>query len=80
MTKVEQQLILFARMVIRRYRETLSDLDGQSLEDMLEELGLLARVPVMEPCGEDCRCADYIDAFPVFCPCLRDGILEEEER
>lgn len=43
-----------------------SDLDGGSAQDKAEELGLLIRVSVTEPCGDQCVCAEYGD-FPQEC-------------
>lgn len=42
------------------------DLDGGSLQEKAEALGILGRVPVTEPCGEECNCAEYGD-FPQDC-------------
>ena len=43
-----------------------NDLDGGAAQDKAEELGLLIRVTVTEPCGDRCFCADY-DDFPTEC-------------
>ena len=49
----------FALAVLAESRDSLGDLDGGWLQDKAEELGLLVRVPVTEPCGEACRCEDF---------------------
>jgi hypothetical protein len=49
------------------------DLDGGSVQDRAEEIGLLIRVRVTEPCGEDCNCTEYGD-FPQMC--LRNAVLK----
>ena len=43
-----------------------NDLDGGSIQDKAESLGLLEWVEVAEPCGEVCSCAEY-DDFPQKC-------------
>ena len=53
----------FALAVLEESRDELADLDGGWLQDKAEELGLLVRVQVTEPCGEGCRCED----FPQYC-------------
>lgn len=52
LTALEQ----FALTVLNESRIELCDLDGGWIQDKAEELGLLVRVPVTEPCGEDCVC------------------------
>ena len=52
-----------------------SDVDGDDLQDKAVELGLLVYVPVTEPCGERCWCAEFHGEFP--CECLR---LAEEQQ
>ena len=42
------------------------DLDGGAAQDKAEEMGLLVRVRVTEPCGERCQCAEW-DDFPQIC-------------
>jgi hypothetical protein len=59
-------LAQFALAVLEESRSELADLDGGWLQDKAEALGLLVRVPVTEPCGDECRCADY-GAFPQDC-------------
>ena len=48
------------------------DIDGGSLQDAGEKLGVLAHVTVAEPCGEICECQEYYgaDEWPV--QCLRE--------
>ena len=71
-----EQLITFARWTICEHRKHEGcDMDGESIQDKLEELGLLVRVEVKEPCGENCHCAEYCDEWPVHCLRLADGVL-----
>lgn len=62
MTALEQ----FGLAVLEESRDSLADLDGGWIQDKAEKLGLLVRVTVTEPCGDDCRCAEY-DDFPMEC-------------
>lgn len=55
----------FGLVVLEESREDLGDLDGGFLQDTAEELGLLVRTTVTEPCRASCRCVDY--GFPVDC-------------
>jgi len=43
------------------------DIDGGAGQDKMLELGLIGYVTVAEPCGENCRCAEYYDEFPAEC-------------
>jgi len=70
---IQQKLIEFAQWAICEHHSELGDLDGASLQDKLVELGLLVEVHVTEPCGEDCRCAEW-DDFPQECLRLVDGV------
>lgn len=56
----------FALAVLEESRDSLADLDGGWLQDKACEIGLLVAVRVDEPCGEECRCAEYGD-FPHEC-------------
>ena len=47
-------------------RDGFGDVDAGSLQDEAERLGVLERVHVTEPCGENCACAE-IDDFPQEC-------------
>ena len=76
MTDIEQKLIAFARWAIEEHRSELGDLEGGSIQDKLEDLGLLERVKVTEPCGEHCRCAEYTDDWPTSCLRMLDGAKE----
>lgn len=75
MTRIDEQLLAFARWVIAEHREELGDLDGGSIQDKLIELGLLVGVEVTEPCGELCRCVEYFGEFPATCYRLDAGVL-----
>ena len=70
--EIQQQLIAFAQWVIQEHRSELGDIGGGDLQDKLEELGLLKRVRVTEPCGESCRCVEY-DDFPQDCLRVVEG-------
>jgi len=61
-----EALVQFAEWVIEQSREDLGDVDGGSIQDKLLELGIFKKVTVTEPCGENCRCAEY-DDFPQEC-------------
>ena len=77
MNEIESKLIEFARWAISEHREDCADLDGSTIQDKLEELGLTERVTVAEPCGEFCHCAEYhdVDEWPVQCIRLVDGVM-----
>lgn len=42
------------------------DLDGGTLQDWLEEAGVIVPTEVKKPCSDNCNCADYAD-FPTTC-------------
>lgn len=79
MTDIDKKLIAFARWAIEEHRSELGDLDGGSIQDKLEDMGLLVRVEVKEPCGEHCWCAEYYKEFPAECLRLVDGVTERQE-
>lgn len=62
-----QQLQAFAAVVFKAHRDELTDVDGGTIHDAAMAAGLLHEVPVMEACGEGCRCADYYSDFPTVC-------------
>ncbi len=72
--KIDYSLSEFARWVIHAHRSESGDVDGASIQDKLIELGLLREVTVTEPCGENCRCAEYWDEFPNQCLRLIEGV------
>ena len=75
MMNLESKLIDFARWAITEHRSnTFGDLDGGSIQDKLEELGLLVEVEVSEPCGESCTCVEYGE-FPQTCLRLAEGVI-----
>lgn len=74
MTPIEKSLIEFARWVIREHRNSMGDVDGGSIQDKLQQLGILVSMPVIEPCGEDCPCAEYGE-FPQECLRLAGGVI-----
>lgn len=73
---IGEKLIEFARWAIAEHREECADVDGASIQDKLVELGLLVEVPVTEPCGEGCTCAEYGD-FPQTCLRLAEGVFPQ---
>lgn len=73
MNEIESKLLKFSRWVIAEHRQECGDLDGASIQEKLEELGLLVAVRVTGPCGEDCRCVEY-DEFPQDCLRLIEGV------
>lgn len=60
------RVMKFGLAVLEESRTDLGDIDGGWIQDKAESLGLLERVTVTEPCGEECRCAEYGD-FPHEC-------------
>lgn len=56
----------FALACLAESRVDFGDLDGGWIQDAAEALGLLVRVQVTEPCGENCNCAECGD-FPMDC-------------
>ena len=61
----------FALAVLKESRhDGGGDVEGGWLQDKAEELGLLVKVRVTEPCGENCWCASF-DDFPQ--DCLRES-------
>jgi hypothetical protein len=68
-------LARFGRWCLEESRIDFTEVDGGSIQDKAESLGLLANVIVMKPCGEECRCIDYYDEFPA--QCLRETDLAQ---
>jgi hypothetical protein len=61
----------FAAKVLRAHRND-KHLDDFELQDAAAHLGLLGRVEVTAPCGDDCQCEGYGD-FPQDCLRLTDA-------
>jgi len=62
-----KKLKQFGIVVLEEHRQNeCCDLDGGFLQDMAEKYGLLERVSVTEPCGENCACQEW-DDFPQEC-------------
>lgn len=60
-------LATFGAMVFLDHRaDVVGDLDGCWIEQLAQDLGLLERRQVLEPCGQECRCAEACD-FPTEC-------------
>ena len=57
------KLAAFGAWCARKLRYSLGDIDGGDVQDAMERSGVLVRQGVTEPCGEDCKCAEYGD-FP----------------
>jgi len=58
----------FFRKVWDAARDGYREIDGGDIQDWAHELGLLEKVHVDAPCGEGCRCEEYIGAdFPTDC-------------
>ena len=70
----ESDLIRFACMTLGAHREECTDLDGAFLQETAEACGLLERIPVIEPCGEFCFCAEW-DNFPQECLRIKPEVL-----
>lgn len=62
----QEQFARFGVFILNLSREDFGDIDGGTIQDRAEKLGLLHRVRVIEPCSEDCACAEY-DDFPQEC-------------
>lgn len=74
MTAQDKALSDFGRWCLLQSREHGGcDLDGGAVQDKAEQLGLLERVRVTEPCGEACLCVDY-SSFPQICLRLAAGV------
>jgi hypothetical protein len=57
----------FGRWCLEELRSDIgSNLDGGAAQDKAEELGLLERITVHEPCCDECNCAMYGE-FPQEC-------------
>mgnify|MGYP001572092811 CR=1 FL=1 len=67
----------FARRVLDRH--DVGDVDGGAIQDWGLELGLLVKVQVTEPCGEECSCAEW-DDFPQECIRLAPELTNPETR
>ena len=66
----------FGEWCLTQMREPCpQDIDGGEAQDEAERLGLLVRVTVNEPCGEECACAEY-HGDPPF-ECLRRAALAQ---
>jgi len=73
MTPDAQAFEQLGRWVLKEHRGECADVDGGSIQEKAEALGLLVRVPVDEPCGDTCWCAEYGD-FPQVCLRLKPGV------
>ena len=60
-------LVAFAFAVIHEFcQERGTALDGGWLQEQALKFGVIQPVPVTEPCGENCICAE-VDDFPMDC-------------
>ena len=71
--RIANRFAEFGKRVLAIHREDFNDVDGGTLQDIAEECGLLERITVTKPCGENCECAQYGD-FPQECLRLRKGV------
>lgn len=62
-------LARYGLAILEMHREDCGDVSGDTLQDEAERCGLLTHVTVTEPCGDECRCAEYYagDEWPVEC-------------
>lgn len=67
----------FAGLVLDDHRTNMSDVSGFDVQGWAESCGLLERVEVQEPCGEECQCVEYHGSDPKDWPvlCLRNTAL-----
>lgn len=54
------------KRVLEEWSRGCADIDGGWFQDAALEAGVLVRVEVTEPCGENCFCAEW-DDFPQTC-------------
>lgn len=74
MTKQQYALLELGRWCLLTHCDSdCCDVDGSALQDKAEQLGLLERVTVSEPCGEACVCAE-VAVFPQICIRLAAGV------
>ena len=71
----DARLAAFGAWAAEEFREDLGDVDGGSAQDAMERCGVLVAIEVTEPCGEECRCAEYGD-WPMQCYRYAPGIRE----
>ena len=70
--QIKDRLAEFGRWCLGEMRYPApGDIDGGAAQDQAEALGLLERVTVEEPCGEDCSCAEFHGDPPW--ECLREA-------
>lgn len=71
MTERDKMFAEFGRWCLNQMRfPTPGDIDGGDAQDEAERLGLLVRIPVTEPCADNCACAEYHGDPPW--ECLRE--------
>lgn len=62
-----EMLLRFAKELLQEaYESGGGDIDGGWLQDTAFNYGLLEKVTVTEPCGDNCHCAEW-DDFPQDC-------------
>jgi len=67
----QARLAAFGRWCLDQlYYSVGGDLDGGDAQDEAERLGLLVRVPMDGPCGENCACVEFHGDPPW--ECLRE--------
>lgn len=68
----------FARAILDNWPDA-DLLDTGDLQDIAVSHGLLVPVEVSEPCGENCFCSEFADAFPLTCYRLHASLTERRE-
>lgn len=71
----DARLAAFGAWAAHEFRAELGDVDGGSAQYAMQRCGVLVAVEVTEPCGEDCRCAEYGD-WPMQCYRYAPGIAD----
>lgn len=75
MTYTQKAIYEFGKWAIQELREHIGDdLHGGEAQDQMKALGILETIDVIEPCGEDCSCAEY-GPFPQQCLMLTGEAL-----
>ena len=72
-----QALIAFFKWAMWQEGDWCGAIDGADLQDKAEELGLIEKTIVNEPCCEQCACAEVWGEFPV--ECYRYTLGDEDE-
>lgn len=68
------KLAAFGAWCAREFRDSLSDVDGGSAQDAMENLGVIVKHEATEPCGAGCMCVEYGE-FPHKCFKFPPGVV-----